>query len=167
MNDRGYVPPMIRSDQSGAYISEPFTYQVTFEALTGLNPTATGNIQIQADAEFAIIQTTYQFIQTTQPWTLAVQLAAPPPFQAKAEPNLSVLITDTGSGRQFSNQPVPVISNFGDAKLPYIWPVPRLIAASAVLNFQVVPGAVGVDFGADVWMLQLSFHGEKRYRKTK
>ena len=166
MADRGYTPPMIRTDQQGAYISEPFTYQVTFNALTGLNPTANGTIQIQADAEFAIVQTTYEFIPTLAPYTQALQVVAPPPLLNKLEPNLNVLITDTASGRQFSNQAVPVISLFGDAKLPHIWPVPRLLAASATLQLQVIAGAVGVDFGADVFTLVLSFHGEKRYRKS-
>ena len=55
---RGMVSPMMRQDDDGEYVSEPFTYSIPFTAVTGLNPSFSGTIQIQADARIASDTTT-------------------------------------------------------------------------------------------------------------
>ena len=62
---RGMVNPRLREDEDGEYVSEPFTYSIPFTAVTGANPSFSGTIQIQADADFAILQSTYDFALNT------------------------------------------------------------------------------------------------------
>lgn len=151
----GMVSPLIREDDDGAYITEPFTYSIPFTAVTGLNPSFSGTINIQADADFAILQSTYDF---------ALNTAATDTPAAELKPNMGVLITDTGSGRQFMDRFVPINNLFGNANLPFIWPVPRLVAASSTIQVQIACLNVLMDFGAPVYTLTLSFQGEKRFR---
>ena len=150
---RGVVDNQPLTDERGAYWPEQFTYQITFAGITGANPVGNGTIVIQADAEFAIQETTYYFIDTANP-TYA--------RNAALVPDIAVLITDTGSGRQFMNQNVPVESMFGTAQLPFVWPRPKILAASSTLQVQFVSTA---NFGGNTYRLVLSFIGEKRYRK--
>lgn len=152
---RGMVSPMMRQDDDGEYVSEPFTYSIPFTAVTGLNPSFSGTIQIQADADFAILQSTFDF---------ALNTAATDTPAAELKPNMAVLLTDTGSGRQLMDRLVPINNLFGTAMLPYVWPVPRLLAASSTLQVQVACVNALMDFGASVYTLTLSFHGEKRFR---
>lgn len=152
---RGMVTATVRADEDGDYIAEPFTYSVVFPAVTGLNPSFSSTINIQADADFAILQSTYDF---------ALNTAATDTPAAELKPNMSILITDTGSGRQFMDRLVPINNLFGDAKLPYVWPVPRLLAASSTMQLQLACVNVLMDFGASVYTLTLSFQGEKRLR---
>ena len=51
MNRRGMVSAVVLEDEDGQYISEPFTYSIPFTAVTGVNPSFSGTIQIQATAE--------------------------------------------------------------------------------------------------------------------
>lgn len=152
---RGMVNPRLRQDEDGEYVSEPFTYSIPFTAVTGANPSFSGTIQIQADADFAILQSTFDF---------ALNTAATDAPAAELKPNMSVLLTDTGSGRQLMDRLVPINNLFGTAQLPYVWPVPRLLAASSTLQVQVACVNASMDFGVPVYTLTLSFHGEKRFR---
>lgn len=152
---RGMVSPLIRTDDDGEYVAEPFTYSIAFPAVTGINPSFSGTIQIQADADFAILQSTFDFCLNT---------AATDAPAAELKPNMSVLLTDTGSGRQFMDRLVPINNLFGDARLPYVWPVPRLLAASSTMQVQVACVNTAMDFGVSVYTLTLSFQGEKRLR---
>jgi len=155
MNRRGSVSAVVLEDEDGQYISEPFTYSVPFTAVTGLNPSFSGTIQIQADADFAVLQSTYDF---------ALNTAATDTPAAELKPNMSVLLTDTGSGRQLMDRLVPINNLFGNAMLPYVWPVPKLFAASSTLQVQVACVNALMDFGGSVYTLTLSFQGEKRFR---
>lgn len=155
MNRRGMVSAVVLEDDDGQYISEPFTYSIPFTAVTGSNPSFSGTIQIQADADFAILQSTYDF---------ALNTAATDAPAAELKPNMSVLLTDTGSGRQLMDRLVPINNLFGNAQLPYVWPVPKLLAASSTVQVQVACVNAAMDFGVSVYTLTLSFHGEKRFR---
>lgn len=152
MDPRGVVSNKNLTDERGAYWPEQFTYQITFAGITGANPVGNGSIQIQADAEFVILAGTYYFIDTANP-TYA--------RNAALVPDIAVLLTDTGSGRQFMNAAVPVESLFGTAQLPFIWPRPKILAASSTLQVQFTSAA---NFGGNTYRLVLSFVGEKRYR---
>lgn len=104
---------------------DPFTYGISF-AFTAA-ATLTGNINIQADSDFVILSTTY-FVNVAA----AAQTRSNQNLQ-----NATVLLTDSGSGRQLMNQGVPVDSMFGNGQFPYVWPQPKLFASKSTLQVQV------------------------------
>lgn len=108
----------------------------------------TTNIQIQADSDFVIEKLTY-----------AADLAAAAlTFNTQIIPNVSVLLTLTGSGLTLTNVPVPIPSIFGDARLPFILPYPRLLPASSTLQVLLTSYEA-----ASQPSLTLNFIGRKRY----
>lgn len=57
-------------------------------------------------------------------------------------PDLTIIITDTGSGRNLSNIPIPVTSIFGTGQLPFILPTQKLFQARATVAVTVINNGV-------------------------
>ncbi len=110
---------------------------------------ATQTIAFQADADFLITKLSY-YINIANATNTNNTLPVP---------NLSVLITDTGSGRQFMNVAVPVANLFGTAQNPFILPVPKLILARSTLQIQVF----NFDAAIATYQLYLNFIGMKKF----
>lgn len=123
-----------------------FTYNTQFEDLA---PGATGNnfVQIEADSDFLIQKLAYASFVDGNP----VQ------FNTQDIPLCTVLIVDTGSGRQIMNNPVPVSALFGDGRLPYILPTPKLFTKNSRINVTLFNFSGGTNY-ADIW---LNFEGKK------
>lgn len=113
---------------------------------------ATQQIQIQADSDFLIQKLCY-YTNTAN----VAQTANSIPI-----PNLSCIITDTGSGRQLMNTAIPVANIFGTGQNPFILPKPKLIAASSNLQIQVF----NFDAAVATQQLYLAFIGVKIYYKS-
>jgi len=128
-------------------IKEFFTYQETFSALTSGN-SATGNINIQADSDFVMQKLTYQ----------ADIAAATQTDSNRVIPNATIVITDTGSGRQLMESAVPITSLFGTGELPFILPTPRMFLARSTIALVVANFDAAVDYN-----IRLSFIGYKLY----
>lgn len=110
------------------------------------------NTPIDASAMFLWTATSYNANSLN-----AAQTAA-----TRVYPNCTVLIIDTGSGRQLMDNPVPVPSLAGDGQFPFILPEPRWIAANSTIqcvytNFDVAAG----------FNIRLAFHGYKVYKLTQ
>jgi hypothetical protein len=148
-NDK--APLYLNDEEGNRYIPEPFTYSIRFDGLTGLWNQVSGQIQIQADAAFVILEQTYSFVESALPTS---------DLTTALTPNVDVMLTNTGSGRRLMNQPVALESLFGSGKLPFVLPTPQFFSPSSALQVQVTSGA---NFGGDVYTLQISFIGEKRY----
>lgn len=136
---RGISPPARQGVQR---IEDFFTYQVSFDALLSLT-SQDGNIQIQADSDFKWISGTYYatiadaaFVQQTQPI-----------------PNVTIQITDSGSGRQLLSAPIPVPSLFGIGVLPFIMPIPRIFKARSNISFTVANFDAAVDYNLTVQLI--------------
>jgi len=119
---------------------DPFAYTALFNPL-GAGATTPVNTSVQADSDFVI-----RYVQLT-----AVDLAG----NFIPAPNLTMTLFDTGSGRQFQDQPVHV-GNYaggrsGGGALPFIWPEPKLISGNGVIittltNLSAVAMRVDVAF---------------------
>lgn len=83
----------------------------------------TTNIAIQADADFEILKLTFSADNSGS----AINNNTYP------IPNVGVLITDSGSGRQLSNIAVPLEALFGIGKEPFILSLPRVLSARSNL----------------------------------
>ena len=71
-------------------------------------------------------------------------------------PNISILITDTGSGRQLMNAPVSVSNIFGLGREPKVLRTPRWFASMAQIQVAVTNYDAAVNYN-----LRLSFVGAK------
>ena len=130
-----------------AVIEEPFTYESHVETLNN-NSTQNDVIQIQADADFKLMATTY----------VATNDNGEPIDFTLASPTVNVLLTDTGNGRQLMEAPIAIPELFGTGQLPFIWPVPKIFAARSTLQVQYI------EFGGFSWQyIQLAFIGVKLY----
>lgn len=104
-------------------------------------------LQIEAESDFLIQKLAYQInIFNIGSETLGSQDV----------PLITVLITDTGSGRQMTNVPTPMTAYFGDGRLPYILPTPKLYTKATRLRVELF------NFGNQAYtFLELSFQGKK------
>jgi hypothetical protein len=116
-----------QDDKNTTYLY--FIYNVPIGAVAaGAGTSVSSPLQIQADSEFS--------------WEKATFYAFPTGFTENAFndtliPELTVNIQDTGSGRYYMNNPVPVSAIFGTGKLPYILPFPQRFLPNALINFTV------------------------------
>jgi hypothetical protein len=139
--------PQVQKPNQEYIGSDFFTYSATFNTVTN-GTSQTSNIQIQADSDFEIQKLTAELIVS-----LGTD-AAPLDFP------VTVLLTDTGTGRQLMNQAVPIQSLFGTGALPFILPNTKILAANAVLAVQVNNLSTAVPYDR----IQLSFIGRKLFR---
>lgn len=95
-----------------------FTYNAIFSGLAA-SASATQNILIEASSSFL-----WQKSQFFADIALAAQTDS-----TRVIPLVTVLIVDSGSGRQIMDVPVPIASLFGTGEYPYILPLPKLYVA--------------------------------------
>ena len=125
-----------------------FIYGIDFPSIVA-GATATDNIQIQADADFEIQKLTQTSDIAGAAQTVSTQVV----------PLITVLIVDSGSGRQLMNVAVAVGSLFGDGRIPFILPTPRIIAARSNITFTMV------NFSASTtYRIRLSLIGTKLFQ---
>lgn len=83
----------------------------------------TQNIAIQADSDFEILKFTFS----------ADIAGAAITNDTYPIPNVSLLLTDSGSGRQLSNVAIPLEAFAGIGKEPFLLTMPKLLSARANL----------------------------------
>jgi hypothetical protein len=115
---------------------DPFWY--VFNQLGNIAPAGTSsqNIQIQGDSKF-------EWMQTTAFYLIAAE-AAQPSFSDKA--NLSVFFSDTGTGRNLSNAPMPLNSVAGTGQLVYVLPVTRIFQPNSTVQCTVVNADAAITY---------------------
>ena len=128
-------------------IKEFYIYTATFTGLAAAG-TDTFQIPVQADSDFLLEKLTYQ----------ADIAAAAQTDGTRVIPNVTCLITDTGSGRQLSDIAVPIPSYFGTGQVPFILPAPRKFKASSVIQVNVTNFDAAVTYN-----IRLAFIGHKVY----
>ncbi|HEY6020921.1 MAG TPA: hypothetical protein VIY48_13780 [Candidatus Paceibacterota bacterium] len=127
--------------------SDFFVYNVNFLALAGA-AVATQQLTFDASSDFTWIYSTYD----------ADVAAAAHSESTRDYPLVNLLITPTDTSAQFSNAATPVTSIFGNGEMPFILPVPRIIAARSALTFQATNRTA-----ATTYNLYLSLIGIKKY----
>ena len=90
--------------------------------------TQTQNVSIQADSDFYLEALTYT----------ADIAAASQTDSTRLIPNATVLLTDTGSGRQLMSSGIPITGLFGYGSEPYFLRKPKFFSARSVIQAQVV-----------------------------
>lgn len=102
-----------------------YIYQTPNIATLNNGASSTNVIQFDIDSVFCWMRT-----------TLFVDLAGVAiTSSAQIVPLVTMQVTDTGSGTNFFNNPVPLPSIAGNAQLPYVLPTPQFIQPAASLQF--------------------------------
>jgi hypothetical protein len=107
-------------------LTDWFTYSVSFGNIAAAGVVAQ-NIQIQADSSFELIKLSVS-------GTLHGGTA---PYSNASIIECNLFITDSGSGRQLMNTPVPINSIAGTGQLPYILPESRIFKGNSTVQFNV------------------------------
>jgi len=129
-------------------LRDPFSYIASFATIAAAaNSTVT--INIQADSDFLIQAQNYM-----------VDIAAAiQTDSSRVIPIATVLLTDTGSGRQLMSADQPLSSIFGTGMEPYVLPQPKLMAARSSLAVKVTNNSASTTYTS----LILSFIGVKLF----
>ena len=135
------------ANQRNYFSRDFFSYEVDFLGLAN-GASATQQFTIQRDSDFLWTKATY----------VADLAGAAVTESGKIIPLCTVLIQDTGSGRQLMNAAIPVSNLFGTGELPLILPRQRLFVASSVVTVIVTNFSA-----ATTYNLHLSFIGEKGF----
>lgn len=132
------------------YNQDFFIYSLTVLALA---PAATSNtnIQIQADSDFKLIK-----LGQMSDIAAAAQLDS-----TRVIPLVTVAATDTGSGLQLFSAPVAMGALFGDGRLPFILPVPRIFKANTNISFSFTNYDAAVTYN-----IRMAFIGIKLWTGT-
>jgi hypothetical protein len=125
-----------------------FTYSVNFSAIAG-GANGTETFDIEADSDFRLQMLT-QFTSIA----VAIQTDA-----TRVIPISTVLITDTGSGRNFMDAAQPVNNLFGTAKDPFVLPRAKIFPARSTVRIEMSNLT-----GATTYNITLSFIGVKMYK---
>ena len=141
--------PFVPSPPPGAKIyRDLFTYQVpVFTNLAAAGGAATNQILIQNDSDFEWIAGAYEFDLAAATYVNAAQNV----------PNMTILIVDTGSGRQLMNAAVPIINLFGQLGQPYTLPISKVFGRNSSIQFT----ATNIDAAVATGNLRLSLIGWK------
>lgn len=132
----------------GMVLKDPFTYTAIFTGLAaGAN--ATFNINIQADADFLIQGQAYH-ANVANAGQTATTLTYP---------LATVLLTDSGSGRQFMDSDVSIPEIFGNGQFPFMLPQPKIMSARLTL----VVKCTNYD-AAQTYNIRLAFIGCKLFK---
>jgi len=129
-------------------IAEFFTYTTGRLAAIATGATVNTQINIQADADFVLEKLTFS----------ADLAGVAQTFNGMIVPNVSVLLTSSGSASQLMQAAVPIASLFGFGALPFILPYPKVLPANSQLQIQLVSFEAAVTPA-----ITLNFHGRKVY----
>jgi len=121
------IPAEIVSQLGGAKprFEDQFIYTASLASLAP-GVSGTDNIQIQADSYFVVTKMSY----------FAAIGSATQTESSRVIPLISVMISDTGSGRNLMDSSVNISSMAGHEGLPFITPTERWMLPSSVLNIQ-------------------------------
>lgn len=127
-----------------------FTYQTPNIAALNAAAATTNTIQFDLDSRFIWLRTTI--------W--ADLAGAAITSGALIVPLITLQITDTGSGQQLMNAPIPVgmISGFS-GQLPYVEPSPQEIAPNTTYQFSWINFAAATNYAN----VRFQLHGYKVY----
>ena len=140
---RPVYPARQAMGQADATIDKDFyTYVEDFTALTS-GSTDSGNVQIQADSDFALQKLTYH----------ADIARAAQTDSTRVIPLVTLQIIDTGSGRNLFESAVLIPSIMGTGELPFILPTPRIFAARSTVTLNVANISAATDYNVSLYLV--------------
>lgn len=126
-----------------------FTYVIALTTPIAPAATQAGNVTLDADSDFVWQKFTAYADIGDAGQTLADGVI----------PGLTLLVTDTASGRSLSNVPVPLAAYSGNGQLPFILPTPKIFKASGQITVNLLN--ISDQTYSSVY---LCFHGQKGFK---
>lgn len=148
--DNAGVQKLMQLAQDARVEMQPFHYPVSFTAVAVGSTPAAQQFQIDASAPFMLIS--QQFFAAGNPVVQQTE-------STLIVPACTVQIQDLQSNRNWQNGGVPVWAIFGNARQPYYYPQPRLIAANSSVSVSITSQETVDDFD-----LTLVFSGYRFYQ---
>lgn len=141
-----YVNP--NTGQSRQLVITPYAYPASFTNLTaGL--TATANVNISSNADFVVFGLSHRAVTDVDTGQTV---------STKTAPMVRVLITDSGTGEQFTSQAVDLENYSSNGNAFYELPYPRVLTGKSSLQVQVTNFSSG-DSETEYQTLEILFHG--------
>ena len=116
-----------------------FTFNIEFLPAT-LNAFTSGSFTVQNDSAFVLTRTCYVSTLTDNHTPTNV-VTIPAPATTLLTYGVSapflVNVTDSGSGRQFSNIDTHIDNWFGDAHNPFFWPNPQVLDPNSNVTMRI------------------------------
>lgn len=128
--------------------AQNYVYTLSIAALAG-GGVAQTSVNIDADSRFHWVKGAY----------FADIAAAAQTDSTRVVPLITVQLTDTGSGRNFFDAPVPISSYFGTGELPFIMPVVQMFDPNSTIKAEFT----NFD-AASTYNLRLQLIGFKEFR---
>lgn len=129
-------------------IKDFYIYGVNFLNVSpGASPSQ--QLPIQADSDFELQKITFASDSAGGTQTDSTRVI----------PQCTLIITDTGSGRQLMNQAIDLTTFAGDGQNPFILLVPKIFRANTSINFVLHNYS-----SAQTYNVRLSLIGAKLYR---
>ncbi len=142
MNTQVFQPANTKTDM--------FWYPTSVTGISSVAPTASSQINLDADSYFYCVALTCVSNIAGAAYT---ESTSPLPLVA-------IQIQDTGTGKYLMSGSILIPGLFGDGKRPYRFPRPRVFNPNATINFSYDGSlmAAGTTYG-----IQLILHGFKQY----
>ena len=125
-----------------------FTYQLNYASIAAAG-SAFESINIQADSDFQLHKLAY----------FADLAGGAQTYSSRVIPLVTVLITDSGSGRQLMDSAVALPTIFGVEGIPFILPQPKIFSARSTITVTLANYSA-----ATAYLVRLSFIGIKVFR---
>jgi len=139
-------------------VEEPYTYTNSLTAAGAANGIAAGATSgqiitpVDASAMFIIESQSYAANTANAAQTEATHIY----------PLVSVMCTDTGTSKQWFDNPVQIPMVFGDGRFPFFLPKPRIVPANAQIS------CVYTNFDAAAgYNIRLAFNGYRLYSLSR
>jgi hypothetical protein len=129
-------------------VEDFFVYAVPVFAVN-FGQSQTNNVLIQADSDFVLEQISYSANIANAAFTV----------NSRPIPNVTVLMTDTGSGRQLMSSAIPLPTIAGTGEEPFELPRPKAFVARSTIAVQVSNYDAAVNYN-----IYISLIGRKLFR---
>lgn len=130
-----------------AFQLDPFTYAINLLPIAA-SVTGQGEFITTADSAFAIVKTCFTISSNVDGFV--ANISDIPRFAP-----LTVTLSDSSSGRDFSNAPISVGNYFGNARDPFIWARPKIVDPSSTIQLKCN------NLVATAFNVRFAFHGFK------
>jgi hypothetical protein len=114
--------------RSAPQAHKEFAVLTTGRIAVAAGATVTPTIQVPVEANFELLAITG--------W--ADVAAAAQNYSTRIDPNITLVISDTASGRQLMNLPVPWGGMVGTQEFPFKLPTPRIFVGGALIQITLV-----------------------------
>ena len=122
-----------------------YSYAINFASLAA-GAANSAAIQIQADSQFEV-----------QKFSFFADIAGAAQTEStRVLPLMTIQVTDTGTGRQMFNTPVPIPALMGDGRIPFILPTTKVFSPSSAVQIDVANYSA-----ATAYLLRVVFIGAK------